>query len=117
MKQLLVKIQPTPDDRQEGCDAIFPGDLFSFSIGASVIGNGHLNDQVSCLERLAGKLHLNVKAVGSQGDVVEHLPTKDFIACFDVTERHVEEQVDQVGQDPVAEPMPEVDRSIGSEDR
>src|SRR4051794_29139680 len=84
-----------PDDAKERLDAVFPGDVLTFLVVASVVADrdrvdpalargtplhgGHVNPR-----RLGGDLRLEPKPIAFQLDPLNRLPPKDLVADLHV---------------------------------
>ena len=74
------------DDTPDGADAVFPINLLTFGVGASMVGDGNFVDADALLGELGGDLRLKSKAVFLDVNLLNNFATKSFVTSLHVTQ-------------------------------
>ena len=72
---------------------ILPATLFTFSVGASIIGNWHLINPAPFSRELGGEFRLEAKAILLDLHAIEQLATKHLITGFHIREIEIRKHV------------------------
>src|SRR6266496_2295430 len=88
--------------------AIFPADLFALFIGAAGVADAHFINPQLALGDFYRDFRLESKAVFLDGDGLNDLPPKNFIAGFHVGQVDIGQAIGNQSQHPIGHRMPEI---------
>ena len=100
------------EDAADGAYAVFPADFFAFGVGAAVVGDGDFVDAGAGAGDLGDDLGFDAEAVLLEGDGLDQLAFKNFVAGFHVGEVEIGRHVRQEGEELVAEGVPEIQHAV-----
>jgi hypothetical protein len=97
--------EPVLENGVDGGVPVLPADFLPLAVIPAGVADGHLKDHAVALGNLGGDLWFNPKAVGAQGDGLEHIGPKSLVAGLHIGEVQAGGYVGQVGKELVAQSM------------
>ena len=117
MPKISIYVSFTPrkrilDDTPDGADAVFPIDLLTLGVGASVVRNGDFVDTDALLGELGGDLRLESKAIFLDRDGLNDFPPHSLVAGLHIRKIQVGEYVGHEREEAIAHGVPKVEHSV-----
>ena len=88
--------------------AVFPGDFFSFLVGAARVGDRNFVDAPTVFGDFGCDFGFEAEAVGANLDALQYFLAKNFVAGFHVREFQVGGDVGEQGEEFVGDVVPEI---------
>ena len=98
---------------ENGGHSIFPADLLALAVVPARRGDGDLVEAAAELGQLDRHFGLEPEPPGFQADFLEHVPLEDLVAGLHVGQVEVGHHVAELGQDLVADVVPEEEDPVG----